>query len=57
MTRYRVWPDGTVQDVEDGPAYTFMSDDFMLVEAETAEEAENIMLGWPANYYPPKEGV
>lgn len=36
---YRVWPDGTVQAVEDGPPHTHMSDDFQLVWATDEEHA------------------
>ncbi len=36
---YRVWADGTVQAVEDGQAYNWMSDDYAIVGAESEEEA------------------
>ena len=36
---YRVWPDGTVQAVEDGEPYSWMSDDFIVVYAMNDEEA------------------
>ena len=36
---FRVWPDGTVQCTEDGPPHSHMSDDYMLVTAQTEEEA------------------
>lgn len=36
---YRVWPDGTIQCVEDGEAYTWMSDDFIVVRAQCEDEA------------------
>lgn len=36
---YRVWPDGTIQCVEDGEAYTWMSDDFIVVRAESEDAA------------------
>lgn len=39
MNQYRVWPDGTVQAVEDGEPYAWMSDDFALVWAGDEEEA------------------
>ena len=32
-TQFRVWPDGTVQCVEDGEPYAHMSDDFALIWA------------------------
>ena len=38
-TSYRVWPDGTVQSTEDGAAYTWMSDDYIRVEARSEDEA------------------
>jgi hypothetical protein len=37
--QYRVWPDGTVQAVENGPPHSHMSDDFVLVWAADEEEA------------------
>lgn len=36
--RWRVWPDGTVQDEDDAP-HSWMSDDYMLVYAETEDDA------------------
>jgi hypothetical protein len=36
---YRVWPDGTVQMVEDGAPYSWMSDDYRLVLAADEEAA------------------
>lgn len=38
MNTYRVWPDGTVQDAEEEP-YHWMSDDYMLINANSEEEA------------------
>ena len=38
-TRYRVWPDYTVQEAWE-PPYEFMSDDYMVV-MEESEEAAN----------------
>ena len=38
MVRYRVWPDGTVQEVSETP-YNWMSDDYQIVEAEDEEDA------------------
>lgn len=38
-TSYRVWLDGTVQSTEDGAAYTWMSDDYIRVEARSEDEA------------------
>lgn len=38
MNSYRVWPDGTVQDTE-AEAYSWMSDDYVIVEASSEEEA------------------
>lgn len=38
-TTFRVWPDGTVQAVEDGEPYSWMSDDFMTVKAADEEHA------------------
>ncbi len=37
---YRVWPDGTVQPVSEGPAYSHMSDDYRTVLASNEEDAE-----------------
>ena len=32
QVQFRVWPDGTVQCVDDGyPAYSYMSDDYATV--------------------------
>lgn len=41
QTEFRVWPDGTVQAVEDGEPYSWMSDDFMLVWAYSEDEARD----------------
>lgn len=38
LSKFRVWPDGTVQPVEDAP-YDWMSDDFMIVVAADRVEA------------------
>lgn len=38
LSKFRVWPDGTVQSVEDAP-YDWMSDDFTIVVAADEEEA------------------
>jgi len=38
ITRYRVWPDGAVQEA-DTPAHHWKSDDYELVEAPTPEDA------------------
>lgn len=38
-TRFRVWPDGTVQCVEDGEPYPHMSDDYLVVAARDEDEA------------------
>ena len=48
---YRVWPDGTVQSVEEGAAYTWMSDDYMRVEATSENEALRIALQREAENY------
>lgn len=39
---YRVWPDGTVQDVDEGEPYPWMSDDFLLVIAPDEDAALRI---------------
>lgn len=44
---FRVWPDGTVQDTEDGDPYSWMSDDYVLVFAETPDEALDIAVNKP----------
>lgn len=36
MTRYHVWPDGWVEDIDYEPPQ-WRSDDFMLIEAEDEE--------------------
>ncbi len=51
MVSYRVWPDGTVQSVEEGAAYTWMSDDYMRVEATSEDEALRIALQREAENY------
>jgi len=51
MVSYRVWPDGTVQAVEEGAAYTWMSDDYMRVEATSEDEALRIALQREAENY------
>lgn len=38
MTRYRVWPDGTVQETDE-PPYHWMSDDFVCVDAYDEQDA------------------
>lgn len=42
---FRVWPDGTVQAVEDGAAYSHMSDDYAIVLATSEEAACERVLG------------
>lgn len=37
--RYRVWPDGTVQDYSEGNPYAWKSDDYALIDAESPEQA------------------
>lgn len=37
---YRVWPDGTVQEIYWTP-YHWMSDDYAIIEAESEEDALN----------------
>lgn len=36
--KYRVWPDGTVQEEHETP-YNWLSDDYQIVEAEDEEDA------------------
>ena len=36
--KYRVWPDGTVQEEHETP-YSWLSDDYQIVEAEDEEDA------------------
>ena len=43
--KYRVWPDGTVQDAEDTP-YRHMSDDYMEVWAADMDTADNLVNGY-----------
>lgn len=40
LTSYRAWADGTVQDYADEP-YAWMSDDFMVIEAEDEDAAHD----------------
>jgi len=37
--QFRVWPDGTVQCVEDGPPHSHLSDDYQTVLAMDEDEA------------------
>jgi hypothetical protein len=39
LIRWRVWPDGTVQECDGEPPYSHMSDDYMLVDAFTECQA------------------
>ncbi len=39
LTAYRVWPDGTTQEAEEGPPYSHKSDDFITIEAFDEEDA------------------
>jgi len=39
LVAHRVWPDGTVQSTEEGAPYSWMSDDFLVVNAENEEQA------------------
>ena len=40
LENFRVWPDGTVQQVsESESAYSWMSDDYLIVEAVGEEDA------------------
>lgn len=45
---YRVWPDGTVQNTQDGPPHSWMSNDYHVVEAldETAAFEQATGKGW-----------
>lgn len=43
--QFRVWPDGTVQAVEDGPPHSHMSDDFQTVFALCEDDAVKMVLG------------
>ena len=38
LEKFRVWPDGTVQQVSE-PIYSWMSDDYQVVEAADEEDA------------------
>ena len=40
LLAYRVWADGTVQTVGDGDPYPWMSDDFLVIESVSEEDAE-----------------
>ena len=51
QSTYRVWPDGTVQSVEEGAAHTWMSDDYMRVEATSEDGALRIALQRGAENY------
>lgn len=37
--KFRVWPNGTTQAVEDGEPYSWMSDDFAIIEADDEDQA------------------
>lgn len=39
LISYRVWPDGTVQEVDEADAYSHKSDDFITIEALDEEDA------------------
>ena len=40
LEKFRVWPDGTVQQMSGSePIYSWMSDDYMIVEATDEEDA------------------
>lgn len=40
LEKFRVWPDGTVQQVSGSEsAYSWMSDDYLIVEAADEEDA------------------
>lgn len=40
LEKFRVWPDGTVQQVsESEPVYSWMSDDYQVVEAADEDDA------------------
>lgn len=46
QVQYRVWPDGTIQCVEDGEApYAWMSDDYSTVWATNEDEALAKVMG------------
>lgn len=42
---FRVWPDGTVQMVDDGAPHSWMSDDYALVLAASHEDAGTYLEG------------
>ena len=44
--QFRVWPDGTVQSVEDGEPYSHMSDDYALVWAFYEDLARDKVINW-----------
>lgn len=39
LREYRVWPDGTVQESEGEPAFSWLSDDFLTVRASSEADA------------------
>lgn len=41
MFTYRVWPDYTIQESDERP-YQWMSDDYILIDADSEEEALKI---------------
>lgn|GEM_PF-3381806 len=45
---FRVWPDGTVQAVSEGPPLSWMSADYKVVEAldESAALERGLSAGW-----------
>ena len=42
QSTYRVWPDGTVQDTEEGEPYSWLSDDYMVIHAVDEDEAQSL---------------
>lgn len=41
MFSYRIWPDYTIQDEDDRP-HSWMSDDWILLDADSEDDALNI---------------
>lgn len=39
LCQFRVWPDGTAQNMEDGEAHPWHSKDYMIVAAHDEEDA------------------
>lgn len=44
MSEYRIWQNGTIQDVQDGEPHSWASDDFMVVVAGNEVQALELVI-------------